>query len=63
MEVPSEESKNSKNGRRWLVVALLLMAGAALVSGCYWSHRGRCWHEGWRGPEGGWHPGYWGRCY
>jgi hypothetical protein len=56
----SGKAGRARRAALWTLLALTLGFFAA---GCYWSHRGRCWHEGWRGPEGHWHEGFWGRCY
>ncbi len=45
---------------------LVLLSFSALLAGCIVAvrpgGRGRCWHKGWRGPEGVWHRGHWGPC-
>jgi hypothetical protein len=53
----------SKRRARLLALACLLAAGGLCLNSCFVGvrHEG-CWHEGWRGPYGAWHPGHWGPC-
>ena len=53
----------SKRTLRFLAVVLRALAAGSVLSGCFVGvrHEG-CWHEGWRGPYGAWHPGHWGPC-
>lgn len=59
-----------------LPMAALAMAATLLLGGCYVAPiaparvsgavvvrpEGGCWHQGWRGPYGEWHPGHRGVC-
>lgn len=62
---------------RRLHLAALALSGSVLLGGCYVApiaparvsgavivrpEGGGCWHRGWRGPGGWWHPGHWGVC-
>ena len=60
-----------------LPLAALGLSASLLLGGCYVApiaparvsgavvvrpEGGGCWHHGWRGPYGAWHPGHWGVC-
>ncbi len=68
--------KQAARSRR-LPLATLAIAASLLLGGCYVApiaparvsgavvvrpEGGGCWHQGWRGPYGEWHPGHRGVC-
>jgi hypothetical protein len=60
MDTPRQRPKRAKS---LIVLVLLALASGMVLTSCFVGvrHEG-CWHEGWRGPAGYWHPGHWGPC-